>query len=267
MYRINVGAVAREVIDAVNLLPGMVGVIASLNQVSIGEQRGYSGMSAAMLNRELVGRKFDVWRDHMQVNTIRHDQNCKFRGCMLDTDDAATTAEACSTEGCHLEVGLGEAPGDPETRIRHAEALRGDIRFVSAWLGTHLCNGGNHLDKKVAASAIATLRQYGYPIRAHNCDWLDLVELRWLRDQGVDQFNFAPQLGHVITQFYYDKVDASATWCRRTLQDGQYLKWHSDDWTYGGHYTLEQHRRDNWPYAECVQHIRAWLDLRMKVLQ
>lgn len=289
MARIMLGCVAREVIDVAcdpKYAPH-VGLIASHAQVGPGDKQGYSGLSADRLC-ELVAESenfgVEIWRDHAGAcNTVHEDARAGFDGYMPDTlypNHLRDLAESM----LHVEAGYGEHVSfDPDwrTHASHCLELGCTVTRVSTWLGTFMNTGQNSMDRTYAAGVLEDVcgwisnvedqRDVNIRIRAHNCDWLDRDTLRFMRDHGVEDFNFAPELGRVICDgFFADPAvtrEESAVIAGAVFTDARYLRWHPRDWRYGFHYVLEKYRRaPETRYVHVTNAVRAWLEERIEWL-
>lgn len=248
--RIMLGCVCREVPNALSRFPAeSVGIVASYSQVGPNAV-GYSGYSAKTLVR---ASNMDVWRDHASARPrtalapasawVLVDARAGFKGVMPDWLPFSEVDSIVRNTELEFEVGHGEdsenAHDSLKAHLRMLTYSGARVTRVSTWLGTYLAGGKNSMNISIAKKATDYVRELGFVIRAHNCDWLSGAHLRTLRDLGVTEFNFAPEIGKVIT----DAVcETSPGLCEQisvmSRVDGRYRRWGSTP-NFGGHYVLE----------------------------
>lgn len=247
------GCVCRQIPEVVAKYdPSLVGIVASRAQVGIGDAPGYSGWSARRLHDALPLHQ--VWRDHAKEAPWIEPE---FDGIMLDTDDpeAYRTTMTC-------EIGGGEDPYvDLDARLELAAEADLDWTLVSTWLGTCLNRGINELDRDVARERVNDVAAF-HTIRAHNCDHLSMADLGFLRGLGVEQFNFAPEVGLVATMAMIKATGNCNAWYDATITHGGYKRWHDEDWRYGAHYVMPKWTKDG--DATIVRALTKWIDERLE---
>lgn len=239
--KINLGMVCPEIVGVANAIGAdRCNIIASYQQVTSSEGTyGYSGYNMRDLCQVA---DVPVWRDHCGGVIDPSDVKCGVDGFMPETSGEGLLRSLGPEHG--IEVGYGEARKQtkyPWSGIWSGCSYAGlEPSHISQWLGTQLGEGKNTLLKHVAVHNIVPLLNTGLIVRAHNCDFLARDDLRYLRDLGVTEFNFAPEMGKVLADaalFRLKDSDEYAlrdTWMAGTECDP---RWHKTQWTYSAHYS------------------------------
>lgn len=260
MAKIMLGCVAREVTRAIKAFGSdEVGLTVSWSQVGPGNHVGYSGLSAIDLESEAFS--FTRWRDHAHKQTtvveqrtvevcLADDADCGFDGFM---PDGLQTWERFPRR-LKVEIGHGELRWRDHREYRQTleifvrACMDNDLvaTHVSGWTGTSLRGDGTAmpLDRASARKTVEHARNVcpHLTFRAHNCDRLTRDELRYLRDIGVEEFNFAPEPALVVSETVVHQLYNPAPVVAAAHAHGGYRRWCDRDPTHGVHYVLEQFR-------------------------